>query len=140
MLTNQMVRGATLDISEQRFRVNLMVMPGLVLDVIIGMKWMKDWGVVIDAGRRMLSCRDPQGEGTFQVLLARWLDIASISCAMQVVPLTQIPRVCEFPDVFSDELPRLPQIGRLSFPSSWYLVWHRSLGDHTRCSLTSLLN
>jgi hypothetical protein len=42
VLTNQMVRGATLDIGGRNFRVNLIVMPGLVLDVIIGMNWMKD--------------------------------------------------------------------------------------------------
>jgi len=41
VLTNRVVRGATLDISKRVFRVNLVVMPGLVLDVIIGMNWMK---------------------------------------------------------------------------------------------------
>jgi hypothetical protein len=39
--------------------VNLIVMPGLVLDVIIGMNWMKDWGAVIDAGIRVLTLKDP---------------------------------------------------------------------------------
>jgi hypothetical protein len=42
VLTNQMVRGATLELGNRKFRVNLIVMPGLVLDVIIGMNWMKD--------------------------------------------------------------------------------------------------
>jgi hypothetical protein len=42
VLTNQMVRGATLKLGSRKFRVNLIVMPGLVLDIIIGMNWMKD--------------------------------------------------------------------------------------------------
>jgi hypothetical protein len=42
VLTNQMVRGATLELGSRKFRVNLIVMPGLVLDVIIWMNWMKD--------------------------------------------------------------------------------------------------
>jgi hypothetical protein len=42
VLTNQMVRGATLELGNRKFRVNQIVMPGLVLDVIIGMNWMKD--------------------------------------------------------------------------------------------------
>jgi sorbitol-specific phosphotransferase system component IIA len=42
VLTNQMVRGATLELGSQKFQVNLIVMPKLVLDVIIGMNWMKD--------------------------------------------------------------------------------------------------
>jgi hypothetical protein len=37
VLTSKVVWGATLDISNRVFRVNLVVMRGLVLDVIIGM-------------------------------------------------------------------------------------------------------
>jgi predicted aspartyl protease len=54
-----MVRGATLELGNRKFRVNLIVMPGLVLDVIIGMNWMKDWGAVIDIGNRVLTLKDP---------------------------------------------------------------------------------
>jgi hypothetical protein len=42
VLTNQMVRGVTLELGSRRFRVNLIVMPGLVLDVIIGINWIKN--------------------------------------------------------------------------------------------------
>jgi hypothetical protein len=65
VLTNQMVQVATLELGSRKFRVNLIVMSGLVLDVIIGMNWMKDWGAVIDTGSRVLTLKDPQGEGTF---------------------------------------------------------------------------
>ena len=87
VLTNKVVRGATLDINNRVFRVNLVVMPGLVLDVIMGMNWMKEWDAVIDAGKRVLSLREPQGRGCFQVPLPRRFDFASTSCATQVVPL-----------------------------------------------------
>jgi hypothetical protein len=59
VLTNQMVRGATLELGNRKFRVNLIVMPGLVLDFIIGMNWMKDWGAVIDTGSQVLTLMDP---------------------------------------------------------------------------------
>ena len=49
-MTNKAVIGASLDISGQRFHVNLVVMLGLVLDVIIGMHKMTNWGAIIDAG------------------------------------------------------------------------------------------
>ena len=65
VLTNRVVRGATLDISGRVFRVNLVVMPGLVLDVIMGMNWMREWDAVIDTGKRMLSLKEPQGGGSF---------------------------------------------------------------------------
>jgi hypothetical protein len=82
-------------------------MPGLVLDVIIEMNWMKDWGAVIDTGSRVLTLKDPQEEGTFQVPLPRRTDLVSVTCAMEVIPIHQIPVVCEFPDVFPEELPSL---------------------------------
>jgi hypothetical protein len=59
VLTNQMVRGATLELGSQKFRVNLIVMPGLVLDIIIGMNSIKDWRVVIDTGSQVLTLKDP---------------------------------------------------------------------------------
>jgi len=90
-------------------------MPSLVLDVIMGMNWMKEWDAVIDAGKRVLSLREPQGNGSFQVPLPRRFDFASISCATQVVPLTQIPVVCEFPDVFPEELQGLPSDREVEF-------------------------
>jgi len=88
VLTNRVVRGATLDISNRVYRVNLVVMPSLVLDVVMGMNWMKEWDVVIDAGKRVLSLGEPRGNSSFQVPLPRRFDFASISCATQVVPLT----------------------------------------------------
>jgi hypothetical protein len=103
-----MVRGETLDLGDRRFRVNLIIMDALVLDVIIGMNWMKEWGAVIDMGSMILSLKDPLGEGTFQVPLPQRIDLISVSCAAQVTPIQQIPVVCEFPDVFPDELPGLP--------------------------------
>jgi predicted aspartyl protease len=54
-----MIRGATLELGNRKFRMNLIVMPGLVLDVIIGMNWIKDWGAVIDARSRVLTLKDP---------------------------------------------------------------------------------
>jgi hypothetical protein len=108
VLTNQMVRGETLELGSRKFRVNLIVMPELVLDVIIGMNWMKDWRAVIDTGSRVLTLKDPQGEGTFQVPLPRRTDLVSVTSAIEVIPIHQIPIVCEFLDVFPDELPSLP--------------------------------
>jgi len=92
-----------------------MIMPGLVLDVILAMNRMKEWDAVIDAGKRVLSLKEPQGSGSFQVPLPRRFDFASISCATQVVLLPQIPVACEFPDVFPEELSGLPPDREVEF-------------------------
>jgi hypothetical protein len=83
-----------------QYKLNLIVMPWLVLDVIMGMNWMNKMGVVIDIGSRTISLKEPVREGTFQVLLPWRIDLASTTCATQTTLLTKIPVVCEFLDVF----------------------------------------
>jgi hypothetical protein len=61
LLTNQIVRGVTLNIANKQYKLNLIVMPGLVLDVIMGMNWMNKMGVVIDVGGRSISLKEPVG-------------------------------------------------------------------------------
>jgi hypothetical protein len=41
-------------------------------------------------------------------MLPQNASLNSLTCATQVVELAKIPVVCEFPDVFPDELPSLP--------------------------------
>jgi hypothetical protein len=72
------------------------------------MNWMNKMGVVIDVGGRSISLKEPVGDGTFQVTLPRRIDLASTTCAIQTTLLAKILVVCEFPDVFPDELPGLP--------------------------------
>ena len=50
-----------------------------------------------------------------QVRLPQRFDFASLSCAVQVVPLEHIPVVCEFPDVFPEELPGLSPVREVEF-------------------------
>jgi hypothetical protein len=64
--------------------------------------------VVIDVGGRSISLKEPVGESTFQVVLPRRIDLASMTCVVQTTLLAKIPVVCEFLDVFPDELPGLP--------------------------------
>jgi hypothetical protein len=108
LLTNQIIQGVTLNIEGRQYKLNLIVMSGLVLDVIMGMNWMNKMGVVIDVGGRSISLKEPIGEGTFQVTLPQRIDLASTTCAVQTTLLAKIPVVCEFSDVFSNELPGLP--------------------------------
>jgi len=46
--TNQVVLGATLEIGDRQFLANLVVLPGVGIDVILGMKLMSGNGVLID--------------------------------------------------------------------------------------------
>jgi hypothetical protein len=91
-----------------QYKVNLIVMPGPVLDVIMEMNWMNKMGVVINIGGRSISLKEPVREGTFQIILPQRIDLASMTCAVQTTLLAKILIVCEFSDVLPDELPSLP--------------------------------
>jgi hypothetical protein len=72
------------------------------------MNWMNKMGVVIDVGGRTISLKEPIGDGTFQAVLPRRIDLASTTCAVQTTLLAKILVVCEFLDMFPDVLPGLP--------------------------------
>jgi hypothetical protein len=65
-----------------QYKLNLIVMPGLVLDVIMEINWMNKIGVVIDVGSRTISLKEPIGEGTFQVVLPWRIDLGSTTYAV----------------------------------------------------------
>ena len=88
--------------------MDLIVLPGLAIDVILGMSWMSDHGVLIDTSTQTIMFREPKGGNAFLVPLPRSFDLQNLSCAIQATTLCDIPVVCEFPDVFPDELPSLP--------------------------------
>ena len=46
--TNQIVKDVLIQISEQEYTANLVILLGLGIDVILGMNWMKNHGVLID--------------------------------------------------------------------------------------------
>ena len=94
-------------------------------DVILGMDWLTAYGVVIDCERRRVTVYTQDGtrvvfhgekhdilpqtvyESRCQGKLASWL--ASLTLEDEVTPDLDLPRVvCEYEDVFLDELPGLP--------------------------------
>ena len=84
--------------------MDLIVLLGLAIDVILGMKWMSDHGVLIDTSTRTIMLREPNGGNAFLVPLPQSFDLQNLSCAILVTTLYDIPLVCEFPNVFPGEL------------------------------------
>jgi len=69
--------GATLEIGDRQFLAHLVVLPGVVIDVILGMKWMSGNGVLIDTTTRVVMLRDPNTKEAFLVqLLEIFISIA----------------------------------------------------------------
>ena len=118
-------RGYELEISRTLLTVDLRIMDMSEFDVILGMDWLTAYRVVIDCERRRVTAYTqdstrvvfqgdkhdilPQTvyESRCQGQLAGWL--ASLTLEDEERPDLDLPRVvCEYVDVFSDELPGLP--------------------------------
>jgi hypothetical protein len=72
------------------------------------MNWMSQNGVLIDTSTRVVILRDPTDQKGFLVQLSQKLDLSGEVHAVQAKSTVNIPVVCEFPNVFLDDLPGLP--------------------------------
>ena len=120
-----MCRGCELEISRTLLTMDLRILDMSEFDVILRMDWLIAYRIVIDCerrrvtaymqdGTRMVFQRDKNDifsqtvyESKCQGQLAGWL--ASLTLEDEVRPDLDLPRVvCEFVDVFPEELPGLP--------------------------------
>ena len=92
-----------------------MVLPGQGIDAILGMNWLRVYGVVLDLKRRIIELRLPSSEDrtSLQVPFNPVLPVAAHAEASP--DLTSIPVVCEFLDVFPEDLPGLPPDREMEF-------------------------
>ena len=65
-------------------------------------------GVLIDTLARVVMLRDPSNQEGFLVQLPRDINLFCEANAVQAKAIADIPIVCDFPDVFPDDLPGLP--------------------------------
>jgi hypothetical protein len=65
--TNQVVNNVRIKIGDREFLVDLVVLLGLGIDVILGMKWMSGNGVLIDTSTHVVMLRDPIDKKGFLV-------------------------------------------------------------------------
>ena len=67
--TNQIVRDVLISIQEREYTMDLIVSPGMAIDVIFGMNWMSVHGVLINTTTRTIILREPKGGNAFLVPL-----------------------------------------------------------------------
>jgi hypothetical protein len=105
-----LVLGAKIEIEGRLYDLDLVVLPGLGLDVILGMKWMSGNGVMIDTSTRVVMLRDPKDQQAFLVQLPQDVSPQNTVNAIiaKVKEIADVPMVCEFQDVFLDDLLQLP--------------------------------
>jgi hypothetical protein len=107
MATKHIVPKTPLDLGGRVFKVCLIVLDGQGIDVILGMGWMKRHKAMLDTAAQMIHLDSPvHGSTTLQLSLPSVVPPSVHHTAAQ--SLEDIQVVCEFPDVFSEDLPGMP--------------------------------
>ena len=91
----------------QRFFANLIVLGKDGLDVILGMNWMAKYKGKIDCSRRAISLTTEDGTAIEHVSETSESK-ALCHQALASNSIYDIPVVCDYPDVFPEELPGMP--------------------------------
>ncbi|WVZ64299.1 hypothetical protein U9M48_013839 [Paspalum notatum var. saurae] len=102
--TNTACTRASINIRRVEFRTGLLVIDSMDIDIIFGMDTLEKWGVKIDCAQRTvhLAASDGQEVGISTSSPSGYLH------QMEARPTDGIRVVCEYPDVFPDELPGMP--------------------------------
>jgi hypothetical protein len=91
------------------FPVNLVVLGSNGIDVILGCDWLKSCDGVIQYANRTIMLTSPQGES---ILVSTDMSTDAKGETMinhlEEKPIENIKVVCEYPDVFVEELPGMP--------------------------------
>jgi len=96
-----------IQLGSKLIKTNLISLSLEGMDVILGMDWMTQNKVLLDISSRSVEINSPY-HGTTTLYLPPQEYITPRTFAMEGVKLEDIPVVCEYADVFPDDLPGLP--------------------------------
>jgi hypothetical protein len=105
--TNQLIRSVPISMGSRIFKTTLLILGLEGMDIILGADWMTHHRVVLDVAARALEIRSPTSEDLVLYLPSQD-STQSCAFAMMESPVKKIPVVCEYADVFPDELPGIP--------------------------------
>jgi hypothetical protein len=111
---NRIVQKALLELSRRIFRTNLIILGGKVIDVILGMSWMKLHRAVLDIASRLVHLDSP----VYGKVTLHHPAISRIKASLHHVAerkIEDIHVIREFLDVFSDDLPGMPPEREIEF-------------------------
>jgi hypothetical protein len=120
------------------FPTNMIVLKGQDIDVILGMNWLARHKATLNTDQRIIRLSHNQEE----ILLPIPIPTKATGRAYEaIIPeIKDILVVCEFSDVFSEDLPGLPPEREVEFVIELKPVWLPYLEDHTECLLMSWQN
>jgi hypothetical protein len=95
------------------FQADLIVLKTEGLDIILGMDWLKKHHGNISCSDRTVALTNHNGVKV--ECHPQALKPEPMVCSIQAHTVEEVPVVCEYPDVFPDDLPRMPPDRDLEF-------------------------
>jgi hypothetical protein len=106
MFTREMAYQVPVTLAGRDFPTNMIVLKGQDIDVILGMNWLARHKATLNTDQRTIRLSHNQEK----ILLSIPIPTKTTGRVYEaIIPeIKDIPVVCEFPDVFPEDLPRLP--------------------------------
>ena len=112
--SNQITRLVPIKLGSLIINTDLILLPLEGIDIILGMNWMTQHGVIIDIPARAIELNSPKyGAATLYLPFRECVN--SCAFALSTSNLEEIPVVCEYTDVFPDDLPGMPPDREIEF-------------------------
>ena len=105
--SNQIIRHVPIKLGSKIFKTNLILLALEGMDIILGMDWMNQYGAILDISSRAIELNSPiLGNSTLYLPFRECINTCAFT--MKDLNIEDIPVVCEYTDVFPDDLPGMP--------------------------------
>jgi hypothetical protein len=108
IFTKEVAFHIPLTLAEREFPTNMIVLKGQDIDVILGMNWLAQHKAIINTDLRTIKLSYGHEEIQLSIPVVVPAKPSGRVYEAIVQEIQDIPVVCEFPDVFPEDLPRLP--------------------------------
>jgi hypothetical protein len=108
----------------------MIVIKGQDVDVILGMNWLAQNKAIINANQRTIQLSHGHGKVKLSIPISVLVKVPGQVFASMVQKIQDIPVVCEFSDVFPEDLPGLPPERDVEFVT----VCHPMSWQNSRCN------
>jgi hypothetical protein len=115
IFTKEVVFHAPVRLAGHEFPTNMIVIKGQDVDVILCMNWLAQNKAIINEDQRTIQLSHGQEEVKLSILVSVLVKVSGQVFEAVVQEIQDIPVVCEFPDVFPEELPGLPLESNVEF-------------------------
>jgi hypothetical protein len=105
--SNQIYSKVPIQLGSNLIKTDLLLLDLEGMDVLLGMDWMTRHQVSLDISSRAVEIDSPDHETSILYLPQREYN-NSCAYAVEGIKLKDIPIVCEYPDVFPNDLPGMP--------------------------------